>query len=250
MRTRQMQFRQHTQCKLAPSTMVTVPASYLSDECASCTEVRIGCDICFVSEACTSDVYCTAEDVTTPFPLHQLDFRVPYHFGKDEKMKTREEETTYDESRQFIVWYEVKTPADSLLLDKLNSYRRKRNYPDMFEDNDGRIQTWAAIGGSIVLTTSSGLTVAVVDHTQHNNDDNDDSGNEDNGDSDANRPLGSQQPLTEGDADAVVLCSNCYHWFTMLHDDHKDTFKRVTTAEIGYRQWLEEHEDELIVSTN
>lgn len=224
MRTRQMHFKRQVQRQLHPDTLVKLPAKYLSEDGASHTEIGIGCDICFLSEAFDADIYCAAEDVVTAFPLQQLDFRLPYYFGDQEKTKAREELTQYDEYRLFIMWYELKDPANPELVTMINHYRTKRNYPDMFQNNDGRVQTWGVI----------------MDHNHHSDDD---SGNEDNTD----EPVGSQHPLNENNADDIILCSNCYHWFSMLHTECADRFKSTSTAEISYQQWLEEHEDELIV---
>ena len=47
--------------------------------------------------------------------------------------------------------------------------------------------------------------------------------------------------------DEITLCPGCYMWSSFTHPDYQKSFIELNSMEMGYRQWLDEYEDKLIV---
>lgn len=130
---------------------------------------------------------------------------------------------------KFLVWYILEIEADVTLITMLNKYRAKRDYPDMFQDMEGCIDDCAMYGG--------GRTRPVMMSGDIDYDENCDT-------------FGKHYPLSSDDADDIALCSNCYHWFTMLHPEYKSNFARKHPVKVAYQAWLKEQEEKSANSIN
>ena len=54
--------------------------------------------------------------------------------------------------------------------------------------------------------------------------------------------FGEHYPLSSDDADDIALCSNYYHWFTMLHPEYKSNFVCTRPVKVAHQTWLKEQE--------
>ena len=60
-----------------------------------------------------------------------------------------------------------------------------------------------------------------------------------------NKPLRWDDNFVKGDK--VILCAGCFLWSSFVYPEYIEFFEQHHTTEMAYLQWLDEHEDDLII---
>jgi len=132
--------------------------------------------------------HCCSSDITTPFPLHELDFRFPYHFRPGEKALETEDKSQYDDCNHYIVWFELdcsKIDDVKKFIDLVNSYVDYENYAPVTHLSDGTI-VYQGICDGVSKVDGSGFETRRLNY----------------------------------DEETLTICSSCHRWFCKLHPEY------------------------------
>jgi hypothetical protein len=204
---------------IEPDTFVTLPELY-KQECTTCIDIRIGCEICHVGEASTGDIYFTDDHFTKPFPIYELDFRTDFHYKYPEPEPIESpEDTAYDRMR--LVWNVYQGKISPELIELIKKYKLEHGQ----RRECGKYISSGGISRSDDELYNQLFTKILRVY-----------------DSETDTEIPCVARLTD-----INLCDVCHHWLTILHPEFKTKFISLTTQEIGYAQWLDVHEKELVI---
>ena len=208
--------------KYDSSTRVKFPLNFLPDTEGSNTfvDVRIGCCICSRGRASTLDVRPSKDYTSTFTPLSEIDFRMPYY---NSNSSLAEMDSGYAESSHLESWYLWQNPQLDYVLSLRNMLRTL---------SQKGINTWYS-GVGMLPDDSTLFPIAnyygSADIPGYDKDD--------------------DSLYNFIDSDEITLCPGCYLWSSFVYPETVEHFKHYNQFELGYKQWLEQYEDKLIVES-
>lgn len=253
MKTTHCTWRKQLIRTLDPQQLIKFPEE-MKIKCATCTDVRIGCTICKRCETSICDIALNDNYFNEWIKLCDIDFRGQYHHGKT--MDTVKEVTSK-------VWYICnKIPRELLYeLRKMEKYLVDNNLGNGIKkftlyssdlDNQYKCSSIYTNAGGVSIKLDDDVT-ELVDYYGPGTGKITDDENCDNSidDSSVNNESLYEWKMNHtyiGEEDELILCVSCYKWFVYVHQNkYDDNFEEMNGIMLSYLQWLDDHEDKLIL---
>ncbi|AVL95059.1 hypothetical protein ma672 [Moumouvirus australiensis] len=223
------------QLKYDPNTFIKFPPEMKPTEegSGSFVDVRIGCCICSKGFASTMDARPSKDYYSDFIPLKDIDLRMPYYT----KSESLEEDIHYlDEIQPAEIWYVWKNP-DMQYVYKLRNMLRILHESDKNTSNGGV----ADFSGSKEIPNLFIKSVGVGHFSSENQ-------KNYYGSKEIPDPIGEiGWDFNYIDDNEITLCPGCYMWSSFIYPESKEKFVPFDQFDLGYKQWLEEYEDKLII---
>lgn len=244
--TKNFKWRKTLKKKIDPTTLVKFDPEKCSQDCYTCTDVRISCDGCRKLECNMIDLYEDKDYDKEWIPLCEFDLRLHYHRHTNDSKEGETTKDEYGDDKIFKLkgWYLMKEKNMELIykLRNLEKFivdngidRSQPKYRITYEENKVKKSSIESPWFNSSYRPLDDDIEQLIDYY----------GPDTGIISDVSKWKNHDYNYID-DKD-ICLCSSCYMWLNFILPGIDKNFKLVSSGYLCYSQWLDEHEDALMI---